>query len=276
MKWTKRLLPVAVTALVFWASACSKNEGNGGDGGGVPGMPENLTATSNSGTDLVLNWSAGAGPVDPESFFIYFNNSKIASVPGTQTTYTVGNAGVGTYGVSAWAKGNESDKATISTVPVETSNLTVYELNSTRGPSGIAVGNNLRATTISVCNSNAPSQMDLYFTDDARGVNVSLVYFKGASRITADGGWPACSNPPSGQWKTAYVARVQNFNGIADPGNSQETQVFSGSAEFVFRVYVNDKWYYGYFAVNAPDPATESITITTFKVSPIPGFKKIQ
>ncbi len=273
MRWTKRLLPAAVVALAFWAGSCDGTT----DGGDVPGVPENLTATSNSGTDLILTWSVGAGPVEPDSFFIYFNNTKIASVPGTQTTYTVTNADLGTYGVSAWANGNESDKATLSTIPVETANLTVYELNSTGGPSGIYVGSDFQAQTISVCDASAPSMMDLYFTDDAPGVDVGLVYFKGAARIEADGGWPACNNPPSGTWKTAYVARVSGtFSGIADPGTSQESQVFSGAAEFVFKVNVGGNWHYGYFATNTPDATTESVTITTFKVSPIPGFKKIQ
>lgn len=275
MKWTRRLLPFAVVALAFWACE-SGDTGTGTGNDQVPGVPENLTATSTSGTDLVLTWSVGAGPVDPESFFIYFNDTKIASVPGTQTTYTVSSADLGTYGVSAWANGNESDKATISTVPVETTNLQVYELNSTGGPSGIYVGSNFTAQTISVCDASAPSMMDLYFTDDAPGVDVGLVYFKGAALITQDGGWPACTNPPSGQWKTAYIARTQNFSGIADPGNSQESSVFSGAAEFVFKVNVDGNWHYGYFATSAPNTTTQSVTITTFKVSPIPGFKKIQ
>ena len=271
MRLTRRLLPAAVVALAFWAGTC-----DGTTDGDVPGVPENLTATSNSGTDLILTWSVGAGPVEPESFFIYFNDTKIASVPGTQTTYTVATADLGTYGVSAWAGGNESAKATISTIPVETANLTVYELNSTGGPSGIYVGSDFHAQTISVCDASAPSMMDLYFTDDAPGVDVGLVYFKGAARITADGGWPACNTPPTGQWKTAYVARVSSFNGIADPGSSQESSVFSGQAEFVFKVNVGGNWHYGYFATSAPNATTESVTLTTFKVSPIPGFQKIQ
>ncbi len=276
MRWAKRLLPVAVVALAFWA--CPSPDETDGD---VPGMPENLTATSNSGTDLVLSWSAGAGPVTPESFFIYFNNNKIASVPGNQTTYTVNNGDIGEYGVSAWANGNESETARISTIPVETSNLVVYELNSTGGPSGFYVDSNLKGQTISVCDASAPSLMDFYFTDDAAGVDVGLVYFKGAARLPADGGKSQVdgqcpSPPPSSGWKTAYVSKVSSFSGIADPGNSEETSVFSGSGEFVFKVNVGGNWHYGYFATNAPDPSTESITITTFKVSPIPGFKKIQ
>lgn len=272
MKWTQRLLPVAVVALSFWA--CPDGDTTDGD---VPGVPENLTATATTdGLGIVLSWSPGAGPVEPESFFIYFNDSKIASVPATQTSYTVSDAGVGNYGVSAWANGNESGKSTVSTFPVETSNLQVYELNA-NGPSGIYVGSDLKGYSKRMCDADAPSVVDFYFTDKSSGSDVGLVYFRSAHLVTQDeSGWPPCSNPPSGQWKTAYVARVQSFNGIADPGTSQETQVFSGPAEFVFKVNVGGNWHYGYFATSAPDAASQSVTLTTFKVSPIPGFKKIQ
>lgn len=267
------VIAVGLVAAAFWA--CSKSSTNGG--GDTPGVPENLTAQATSdGMGIILSWAAGAGPVDPENYIIYFNDAPLDTVPATQTSYTVSDAGIGTYAVSALAGGNESAKAELSTLPIETSNLDVYELNSS-GPSGVTINDQFSAGAISVCDANAPTLMDFYLTDDAPGTDMSLLYFKGASLITQDGGASGVGCLPSGQWKTAYIAKVSgSFTGVADPGSSMETQVFSGAGEFVFKVQISGEWHYGYFTTQAPDAANHKVTISSLKVQKIPGFKKIQ
>jgi len=269
----KKLWIGLVAAGLVFSVACDNTTTDGI--GGIPGTPQNLTAVSTNGTDLVLSWDASYGPTgDTLKYYIYFNGNIIDST--FQTTYSIAQGQIGTYEVSAINEAGESDRASISTVPISISGpFSLVELD-TVGNSGLGIDlTNGTASTYPMANASAPANVDLYFTDGEAGSGGLFVYLASPSEVVNAGFENGCANcgiPTSG-WRTTYIKENAVTNGIADPGTTLHDFANAGSV-YAFALQRGNDRYYGSLTISSINGNT--VLISQIKVQRVPGFKKLQ
>lgn len=146
----------------------------------VGSAPGNFTLTaSNDGLSVILSWTE---PTDgqPDEYIVYFmavNTSDWvveATLDGNVVSFTHDPAGAtGDYYVAADFGGDEYDSPTLTTIPVHTAAMTIYELEAA-GNSGYGWGlsSDFTGSTYSMADDANAALVDFYvtnFTDDPMG-----------------------------------------------------------------------------------------------------------
>jgi len=205
--------PIIVMALALFFLSCQQEEK------AVPSPPTNLSlAASSDGIKVVLSWEASSDEVS--GYIVYFKalgqTDFVAQDTVTSTSFTHDpNGETGYYYVTAYNDAGESDPSEqVSTVPISTGTVTVYEFDNPAGPAGYGWDRTVgTGAAFPMGDTASVPSVDLYVTDDAVG-QAGPYYFYSPSLAPQDGG--AGSWLPPGPWKQSYFKEIEpdEANGI--------------------------------------------------------------
>ena len=213
MKKLARILALGILSIAFVITGCGDEEAGS--------APQNFAIVATAdGLSVVLTWDE---PVDgqPDNYIVYFREVNTtdwligATLDGDVTTLTHDpNEATGDYYVAADFGGVEYESGILTTIPVHTASMVIYELEAA-GNSGHGWGlsSDFTGTTYSMADDANAALVDLYITnflDDPMG-----------------GPWPApwsiaspdlAPNDPGGSFVPAASWRQNWFSDpITDP-----------------------------------------------------------
>ena len=240
----------------------------------VGSAPQNFTLTaSNDGLSVILSWEE---PTDgqPDNYIVYFMQVNttdwviVATLDGNVVSYTDDPAGhTGDYYIAADFEGDEYDSPRLTTIPVHTPTMTIYELEAA-GNSGYGWGlsSDFTGTTYSMADGANAALVDFYITnfiDDPMG-----------------GPWPApwsiaspdlAPNDPGGGFVPAANWRQNWFSDpIVDPQaalpNYGQTTYFNYTEGIetdptYIGVYLGTEEHYGLVEFSGVNPTAGTINV---------------
>ncbi len=199
------LLFTLVAIVAFWG--CQQQE----TALEIPMPPTGLELNATSdGLGVILSWDASSDSV--EGYIVYFKPtgqtefSVIDTVQGT--SYTHDPQGLtGTYYVTAFNKSGESDPSgQMTTIPIATGDVVVYEFDNPEGPAGYGWDRDAgTGAAFPMSDTASIKAVDLYVTDDASGQNGPFFFFS-PNLAPSDGG--AGDWLPQGNWHQSYFKEI--------------------------------------------------------------------
>lgn len=223
----------------------------------VPSPPTNLSLQASSdGLKVVLSWEASSDPVD--GYILYFRGLNQAdfqvvdTITGTSATHDPSGE-TGYYYVTAYTSdGGESDPSEqVTTVPVHTSPLTVYELNNPSGYSGYGWSRTSGSgATYSMVQSSSIAVTDFYVTDWDVGYTGPMD-IASPDEVTNDGGNQG--GVPSGNWKTTGILEISS-------SEFEETGILPDKADYENYAECKANTYYAIFTVDTENYAAIYLT----------------
>lgn len=241
MKRAYLATPILIFALFLFS--CQQQEKT------VPSPPTNLSLGATSyGVGVILSWEASSDPLD--GYIVYFKalgqtDFKVAdTVTGTSYQHNP-NGETGYYYVTAYKSGaGESDPSEqVSTVPISTGDVKVYEFDNPAGPAGYGWDRTVgTGGAFSMSDTASVSLVDLYVTDDAVGQN-GPYYFYSPSLAPQDGG--VGSWLPQGAWKESYFKDISPdiANGILPAAENNYVDGIELTGNSYYAVNTSDNHY---------------------------------
>ena len=227
------------------------------------------------GTGVILQWDKPVVEVD--GYKIYFEGNLIATLPEDSTIYIDIRNEVGTYTLRSYIGDSLSDPLTKSTLPEETRNITIYELNAS-GYSGLGFTSSWVATAYPMADPNAPSFVDFYYTDLTEGVDTSeytirYIAYGGLAVSSDEGGELGVSY--NGNWRQNRIKRGEPVDGIISDSftSADDRAPVDDNTLYIFKIEREDGFHYGILEIASSD--TISCTISTIKIQKIPNLRLI-
>lgn len=258
----------------------------------APSAPSNLKLVgTDNGLKVKLTWDAPTEATD--GYYVYFKPvgsdtwQKTKLTGSTTTSYVHDpNKKTGDYKVTAYKGDKESDPTAIkTTIPKETQNITLNELNAT-GNSGLGFDlTDGSAFTYSMVATDAANKVDFYLTDFQSGASTTNPFYLSSGDIvatTTENGRPA--QTPTTGWRVNGIL-VNPFedatNKVAKAGKDWETtspyqayETFADNATYGVTVNYGEttppsgKYYYGYIIVGSRSGTQITITKAYFQTVP--------
>jgi len=246
---------------------------------GIPSPPTGITIeASSNGLQVVLSWEAPGDTVD--GYIIYFRGVNKPDFTVVETVYTTSRTvdplgETGDYYVTAFNKSGESDPSEkVSTVPVYTSSISVYELNDPGGYAGYGWSRSTGSgSSYSMIQSSSIDVTDFYVTDWATGYSGPTFYLASPDAVSEDGGNQG--GVPSGDWKTTWISEItsEDANGTL-PSHEEYTNYEEAVGNSYYAVYTNDNHYAVVHIVGEVSSSGTMNVETWFQL--IPGLRLIQ
>jgi hypothetical protein len=270
MKKIARILALGILSIAFVVLAGCGDEEAGS-------APQSFTITAdNTGLQIILNWDE---PIDgqPDNFYVYFRAVNTtdwieqAELAGDVLTYTHDPTDLtGDYVVAADFGGTEYESGILTTIPVHTASMVIYELEAAGNAGyGWGLSSDFTGTTYSMADDANAALVDLYitnFVDDPAG-----------------GPWPApwsiaspdlAPNDPGGSFVPVANWRQNWFSDpITDPQaalpNYGPTTFFNFTDDIqtdptYIGVYLGTEEHYGLVMFSGVNPGAGTINIESW------------
>jgi hypothetical protein len=216
----------------------------------IGGEPSNVTLAAHSdGLRVILTWDAPDAD-EPDEYIIYFQPVgttywvSVGTVSVLTYTHDPGEL-TGNYMISAVYGTDEYNSEEVTTIPVHTYAVSVYELNAA-GNSGYGwdLSGDFTGYTYTMVDTASAPYVDLYVTDLAAGTNVSGWYIMSPNEGPSDPG----DVVPDGPWRQSWFT-----DPLADPQAALPplggTTYFNWTADIeigttYIAVYLDNEGYY--------------------------------
>lgn len=246
--------------------------------GGEQGAPTNFTLTAGTdGITVELSWDAPEEG-EPDEYIVYFADAAETTI--TETSYTHDPDGeTGDYYVAAVWGEEEYDSDILTTTPVHSSDVTIYELEASGNAGyGWDISDDFDGSTYSMAEATNASLVDFYvtnFTDDPAGGPWPTPY-NIASPDEAPND-PGGSFVPQASWR-------QNW--FSDPITDPQAPLPEYTSTYYFNyteidvdpiyiaAYLHDEDYYALVKFTGENATDGSIQVETW-IQSVPGLRLI-
>jgi hypothetical protein len=227
----------------------------GCEGEDVGGAPQNFTLTASSdGLEVILDWEEPADG-QPDNYIVYFEEVGTtdwligATLDGDVLTYTHDPMEMtGRYYVAADFGGTEYESDVETTIPVNTSIMTLGELNAVDYAGyGWDITTDFMGTTYSMVESASIPLVDFYLSNWDPGIGTTPYGIWAPDQAVSDPG--NLGGVPTGAWRTTAVGADL----ISDPQAALPEHTQLNYAQYVdmdqFPAYVAIYTVDGYYAL---------------------------
>ncbi|OYD15034.1 hypothetical protein CH330_06855 [candidate division WOR-3 bacterium JGI_Cruoil_03_51_56] len=240
--------------------------------------PRNITLVASSGVNVRLRWQTGRNS-DSVKYDLWFrplgsDEFKLIETVMGNTVFHDPSGGTGDYTVSARREGEEVFAAdTLSTIPILTDTLMLYELN-TAGKAGYGWDRlNCLGSLYSMEDSTQAPFVDFYFTDLEPGSSGPCYYLASPHIGPDDPGGLV----PGGSWRRSGLLDL--WGNIQGPLPAYDSLFYTNIAdvtvsETYVAIYTADRHYALVFAAG-PNPGSATIPVVCW-FQKVPGLRLIQ